>query len=252
MSKKTLGQPASRIHFPFKTYICSACQNKGYFYQWHNYGIKSDFFRENGVIGGGCRKRVVCPNCEANDRIRWIDYVIENYSDMYIKEKSILHIAPEKIIRNKIRKVNKERYITGDIQEGVADYVVDIMDMNYPNEYFDYVILNHVMEHVPDEKKAFEEIIRCLKSQGILMISFPISLKQKTYENIAVQSEQQRLEHYGQKDHCRLYGLDVMERISSYGFIVREYNVSKMLTKEKIKELRVMSEDRIYLCQKEI
>lgn len=42
---------------------------------------------------------------------------------------------------------------------------------------FDYVILNHVLEHVQNEKDALEEIWRVLKENGKFIFSMPI----KTY-----------------------------------------------------------------------
>jgi ubiquinone/menaquinone biosynthesis C-methylase UbiE len=44
--------------------------------------------------------------------------------------------------------------------------VFNAQQIPYPNEYFDVIIANLMLYHVPDRKKAFSEIYRVLKSDG--------------------------------------------------------------------------------------
>lgn len=244
-----LGYKAGKIEWLFGK-KCSACKEKVRFFR--NYGVKSDFFKKNNIIGGGRRKHVLCPVCGANDRIRWVDYVITRYTNIYTASNCILHIAPEKVIENKIRKNSECNYITGDIEKGKADYVVDITNMNFSDNKFDFIIVNHVMEHVVAEGDAFKEIYRCLKKTGVLIISFPICLDRVTSECKNSLTKKEALELYGQEDHCRLYGYDVKQRIENFGFAVTEYNVSDLMNKHEIKEKVLLKNDRIYLCRKNI
>lgn len=84
-------------------------------------GENVKIFKQKEIVGGGIRKNVVCPYCNSYDRERFIDYLLEKYSNIYDKNenKKILHIAPEKNIRNKIKKNNHE-YITGDIKQKMS------------------------------------------------------------------------------------------------------------------------------------
>ncbi len=71
-----------------------------------------------------------------------------NKTDIYTNlQNHILHFAPEKCIENRIRIISGGD-VTGDIRYGVADKVVDVTDICYPEKIFDYVIINHVLEHI--------------------------------------------------------------------------------------------------------
>ncbi len=228
-----------------KKYTCSICKNDVNFFL--NYGIKTELFVSQKIIGGGYRKHVRCPICQSNDRIRWIDWVIENKTYIYTGAFSILHIAPEPCIEKKIRKNMEVKYTTGDIQCGVAEEVVDITKMKFENNSFDYIILNHVLEHVEDEKNALQEIRRTLKVGGKVLFSMPICENRKTYEHKGILSKRDRLQYYGQEDHVRLYGMDVVERFEGYGFKVKEYIVSDYLSEKQINIMKLIKKDRVYI-----
>ncbi|MDX9944967.1 MAG: class I SAM-dependent methyltransferase [Azonexus sp.] len=51
--------------------------------------------------------------------------------------------------------------------------VGNIDDMPFPDEAFDLVFMNEVIDHVPDEKKALTEIRRVLKPGGLLVVFAP-------------------------------------------------------------------------------
>ncbi len=51
--------------------------------------------------------------------------------------------------------------------------VDDAYKTKFPNNYFDYVVLGEVLEHLEDPNKAIHEAIRVLKHGGILALSTP-------------------------------------------------------------------------------
>lgn len=241
--------------FPFipKKYYCSICGNRSVFFL--NWGVKNDIFNRLEIIGGGYRKKVQCPICNSIDRMRWLDYILQNETDVYINaENVILHIAPEKCIEEKIKKSRKNGalYITGDIQEGLADEVIDITNIGYKSDFFDYIIVNHVLEHIEDEEKAMSELHRVLKDDGKLIFSIPVCEKQNTFEirGGGMLTEEKKLELYGQKDHVRLYGKDVKERMAKYSFRIKEYKVSNIIDQDEIERNRYLEHDRIYIAHK--
>lgn len=52
--------------------------------------------------------------------------------------------------------------------------VANINHLPYPNDYFDAVILRHVLEHLDDPKQGLSEAKRVLKAKGLLYSSTPI------------------------------------------------------------------------------
>lgn len=223
----------------FNRYYCPICNRYVPFFL--KSGVKSKIFSQLDIVGGGYRRKVKCPICKANDRIRWLDYVIENKTDIYQNaDNVILHIAPERCIEKKIRNVSNY-YISGDIQEGKADETVDLTNMLFEEAKFDYVIANHVLEHISDERKAIEEIKRVLKPSGKFLFSMPLCESQDTYESSEKLTEADRLKLYGQKDHVRLYGRNTKNHMEGYGLHVDEYIVQDLLSEKEIQRLRLLT-----------
>ncbi len=49
-------------------------------------------------------------------------------------------------------------------------------DLNYPDNFFDVVLCLEVIEHLSDPRRALDEIYRCIKPNGCLIISTPNKL----------------------------------------------------------------------------
>lgn len=87
-----------------KNYHCTVCGSSVTYFIPS--GTKAEIFDRKKIIGGGYRKRCKCPICGANDRMRFLDYILEYKTDIYTNSKNhILHFAPEKCIEKKIRKI---------------------------------------------------------------------------------------------------------------------------------------------------
>lgn len=227
---------------------CNMCQRESALFYRH--GINSPASVD--IVGGGIRKSCVCPRCHSLDRYRWVLYVIEHHTDILTRPCKVLHIAPEAGIAQKIRQTNPQcDYLTGDLRVGKGDMKVDVTDMkDFADQTFDYILMNHVLEHVPDEAKAISEIQRCLKDDGVAVLSFPITLKRATFEDKRIDTDEERLRQYGQRDHCRLYGYDAGERLAQYGLRVQTLTVREHLSAAEQERMSLIPDDTIFLCRK--
>ena len=99
---------------------------------------------------------------------------------------------------------------------------MDIHDIPFPENTFDILFCNHVLEHVQDDKKAMSEMLRVLKPGGWAILQIPIfkPLIAKTIEDPTLEDPKKRTELFGQDDHVRMYGKDYADRIRSTGFKV--------------------------------
>ncbi|MCK0209484.1 methyltransferase domain-containing protein [Starkeya koreensis] len=111
-------------------------------------------------------------------------------------------------------------YISCDLNPGVADQVVDIQDIPFPDKSFDIIWCSHVLEHVPDDRKAMREIHRVLRDGGTALIQIPV-WHEVTDEDPSIIDKQERIRRFYQADHVRLYGDDVDIRLKEAGFSVR-------------------------------
>lgn len=108
---------------------------------------------------------------------------------------------------------------------------MDITDIRFPDDYFDEIICNHVLEHVIDDGKAMSELYRILNPGGWAILQVPISLTLKnTYEDFSITTITGREQALGQDDHVRIYAEDYQARLAQAGFKV---NVFKWVNERK-------------------
>lgn len=215
---------------------------------FHSPRYNSAALRTGTVIGGGFRPKSRCSFCLACDRLRFSVEVLRHYTDILVRPCDVLEFAPDAATRHFLRQNDNCRYSTGDIVPGRGDMVLDITNIDLPDQSYDYVICHHVLEHIADETAAVNELRRILKPDGLLLLSMPIDISRATtFEDPAVDTPKKRLEFYGQDDHVRLYGLDAKSRLEAYGLKVREI-VAKDAFPELVSRYGLIPDDRNYLC----
>ncbi len=176
-------------------------------------------FRAHGIPP---RQDAHCPSCHALERHRHQALWIRNNEDA-LRGKRILHFAPEGALR-KLYRALAATYASANIVPGKADLVLNIERIDQPDDAWDVVVANHVLEHV-DDRKALAEIRRILSPGGLAIFSFPLATGfAETYENPAIVAPRERALHFGQWDHVRFYGMDAAARIAAAGFAVTTYS----------------------------
>lgn len=123
--------------------------------------------------------------------------------------------------------------------------------MPFEDDTFDYIIANHVLEHIEDERSAISELKRCVKKSGKIMLSFPVTMDVKTFENPDLKSKEDKIYYYGQEDHVRLYGKDFKERLESYGLKIEVYRPEELLSPKLVEELKLIRNDSVLICSNE-
>lgn len=165
--------------------------------------------------------RFECPRCGSHDRERHLlmylraTKLLDTFSG-----SAILHFAPERHLWRVIASASPATYIRADLYPGAPEIRrVDMMDMPFGEASFDFVIANHVLEHVPDLDKALREIHRVLRPGGYAILQTPYSSQlHHTWQDPGIDTPAARLQAYGQEDHVRLFGRDIFDRIASQGF----------------------------------
>ena len=171
-----------------------------------------------------------CSRCGASDRERiyalWIDQQLEN--KLFAKGTRTIHFAPEPALSRKLKGMEAFDYKTADLLMNDVDYKVDMMDMPFDDESFDFFICSHVLEHVDSDDQAIKELYRITKPGGCGILMVPIILGlEKTVEDPSVKDEAGRWRLYGQGDHVRLYAHnDYVNKICLHGFRVEELGES--------------------------
>ena len=146
-----------------------------------------------------------------------------------------------------------KRYVKGDLnptRPGVEQ--MDVTRLPMKEKSFDFVICNHVLEHVHDDMKALGELFRVLKPGGdaILQTPYAPKLQQTREHDAAIASEADYLEFYGQEDHVRLYGMDLLDRIFEAGFDLRLQKHSAVLAHIDCERAGVNPEEPLFVAHK--
>lgn len=172
----------------------------------------SRFMRHRGV------PNVRCPRCGSMERHRLLWLWLDAHPEFGAGVRRVLHMAPEPPLRRRF-DTSGVNYITADLASPLAAIHCDIQDLPFRDAWFDLVICNHVLEHIPDDRLALRELRRVLADRGRAILLCPIARgRTETFEDPEVTAPEQRLAAYGQEDHARLYGADYADRVREAGF----------------------------------
>lgn len=210
-------------------------------------------FRKFLNKGNVSRLNAQCPFCFSLERTRVLDFYIEKELNIYQSENiKILHFAPEYAIFRKMMEIKNAVYIDADINPAYARNVIDITNIPFSENYFDFIICSHVLGHVPDEPLAIKEMFRVLKPGGIALVSTLLSDKDVTFEDENIKTPTDKLKHYGEFDLCRLHGKDFAKRLQAIGFIVEEIDYRLSFSDEFQKKYSLGNGERekIFKCTK--
>lgn len=168
------------------------------------------------------RKGKLCPRCGSLPRTRRLYRFLSEETEL--QNTSILHFSPPASLRNVLQNSTAKHYITTDYEDEFrADKRLNIVAIDEPDATYDLVICYHVLEHIPNDLTAMKELFRILAPGGSCFIQTPFKTGE-IYEDRAVQSEADRLKHFGQEDHVRVYSVNGLKnRLESVGFQVQVY-----------------------------
>jgi predicted SAM-dependent methyltransferase len=171
---------------------------------------------------------VACPYCASYPRHRILcDYLTKHKGDLFDKQSEVLIFAPARAIQVWFSN-NKIKFISADIELKYVDIQMDIQDIPFEKNKFDFISCDHVLEHVPDYHLAISELYRVAKIGGVVEITVPLSEKlDTTYEDETAKSIEERVHAFGQHDHLRVFGKDFTDNLEKVGFEVSIYDGDK-------------------------
>ena len=193
----------------------------------------------------------LCPKCLSLKRHRLLWLYLRDRTEIRSRDISLLHISPEEALERRLRSLPRLQYVSADLSpSSIAMVRADITNLPFAEGTFDAVICNHVLEHVPDDRRAMGELYRVLKPGGRAYMMHPVSTSNEhTDEDPTVTDKAERRRRFGQDDHVRRYGRDFIQRNQEVGFEVRVEEYSQTLSDDAVAKY-VLGDDRIYVCGK--
>jgi SAM-dependent methyltransferase len=190
---------------------------------------------------------VRCPRCGSMERHRLLWSFIRDRTDLLTRPQRLMHFAPEWPFLRLLRHQPQLDYVTTDIASSLADEHFDIQAIPHPDGSVDAILCNHVLEHIPDDRKAIAELFRILRPGGWAILMVPIGRERgTTLEDPDVSTPAERLRVYGQEDHLRLYGEDYPDRLRDAGFEVDAHALDELATPAEVARFALRRQDLFF------
>lgn len=196
------------------------------------------------------RPNARCPWCWSLERHRLIALYLRDRTTILSKPTEVLHVAPEEGVQRVWGRSPSAHVIGIDREHPLADRRMDIRHLEFPNATFDAALCSHVLEHVQEDDRAIAELYRVLRPGGLALVLVPWDESSATTrEDPSVTDPRERERLFGQDDHVRFYGRDLLDRLSKAGFEVEVDRFGTSLPDETVRRF-ALTRDPIFRCHR--
>jgi len=200
---------------------------------------------------GKQRNNALSPSTLSLERHRLLWLYLQRETDFFSDKLKLLHFAPEQAFYKRFRALKNLDYTTTDLNSPLADVKADICNLPFKENEFDVILCNHVLEHIPDDTKAMQELFRVLKPKGMAILQIPQDLsRETTFEDHTITDKKERAIIFGQYDHVRVYGRDYFNKLRDIGFTVEEVDYTATLSNKDITKYCLAKGEIIPVCFK--
>jgi len=189
------------------------------------------------------RQNALCPGTLSLERHRLLWLYLDRKTTFLTDSIRVLHIAPEQVFYKKFKSFSHWDYTTSDLHSPLADVKADICALPFEDNSYDFILCNHVLEHIPNDLKAMEELYRVLKPGGTAILQVPLEEdRENAFEDDAITDQQERTRIFGQYDHVRVYGQDYYSRLEKVGFKATAVDFIKEISATEVKRFALPTE----------
>jgi SAM-dependent methyltransferase len=197
----------------------------------------------------GDPERGRCPNCGSATRQKVLVHVLGQHAGAGEGRLRTLYFAPDPGPLRWLRAHPRIALTTADLSAPGVDAHWDITAVPQADASYDLIVCSHVLEHVPEDLRAMAELRRLLAPGGLLIVQVPYARDvAHTDEDPAVTDPEERRRRFGQFDHVRRYGRDLLARLAASGLEVETLTVADIFPPEDWPRLGLWN-DCIFLCR---
>ncbi len=195
-------------------------------------------------VGSGYYERAAsCPRCSCIHRYRTLAAVLDEATDFFSPEKTVLEVAPVRTFQEYcLWRKNRRNYRSFDLERFGMEQG-DLTAMRYADRSCDYFLCYHVLEHVPADVKALSEIFRVLRPGGTAVLQVPIDWSLSDTVEYGRPNERET-------GHVRRYSdTGFAARINDAGFTVDKIKPADLFPEEELVR-HGLSREPIFLGRK--
>lgn len=161
----------------------------------------------------------LCPKCGSIARNRRLWQILQ--SGLLRPNITVLDFSPSRCLYRAMKSQKDLTYISTDISgDFLADRQYNITAIDAPENSFDLILCYHILEHIPEDRQAMQELYRVLRPAGTCLVQTPFQAG-AIYEDERITAPADRLIHFGQEDHVRIYSVEgIRKRLEEVGFSV--------------------------------
>src|SRR6476660_4633995 len=164
---------------------------------------------------GNQRNNVLSPSTLSLERHRLLWLYLQNETDFFTSTEKIkvLHFAPEQEFYKRFKKQANLEYTTTDLLSPLADVKADICNLPFEDNKYDIILCNHVLEHIPDDTKAMQELYRVMKPGGMAILQIPQDLNRDvTFADDTITDQKERAKIFGHYDNVSINVRDYIDK----------------------------------------
>ena len=185
----------------------------------------------------------ICPICGSLPRSRRL-YMLLN-KEFLKPNLLVLDFSPFRILYAKLKEKKEISYFPSDFEDDfIADHQFDMRNIDTEDNKFDLIICYHILEHIIEDTIAMKELFRVLKKSGKVLVQTPFQ-EGEIYEDETIVTPADRLKHFGQDNHVRIYSIEgLVERLNNAGF------TTEIRTLKGDSYFGFSENERIIICEK--
>jgi predicted SAM-dependent methyltransferase len=107
-----------------------------------------------------------CVKCGSGERQRAIRKIYNKIPKEILEKCKALQFSND-------NSVDRNAFASFEVSVYGGNNSLDMMDIERENESYDWIVSNHVLEHVADDIQAIQELLRILTPLGVIHINIP-------------------------------------------------------------------------------
>ncbi len=191
----------------------------------------------DGILIPNWREHLNCKQCGLVNRVRAALHLFQQelrphrLADVYITEA----VTPAfRWLKEHFPHAVGSEYFAGTLRSGTVVNGIrheDLQALSFADDSFDYILSFDVLEHVPDDGRAFREMFRCLRPGGAMLFIAPFDSELEENFVRAVLREDGSIQHLAEPEYhgnpvdpeggalaYRVFGWDCLRQLSGLGF----------------------------------
>lgn len=196
-------------------------------------------YRKFRAAGRGAERRLgaTCPKCTARERDRFMYLYLQRcHGELARKNLKMLHIAPEASLLGPLTRLATGKRISADLVRLDVDIRLDLQSMPFKDASFDSIYCGHVLQQIPDDRVALQEMRRVLKRDGWFLLLVPKG-GPSTVEYTA--NRRQYRTSLDAPDIIRRYGDDLKWLLQEIGFSIQMVECSDVVSQSEQDRLAI-------------